>query len=296
MEFSTQQVTYKYTHNEAAYSKLAMAPLWSDVLAHLLTHTPANRTILEEEWPEEQKRYGNKFALYSAHDSTLMALLAHLDEAKHSFWDATEWPPYASMFLIELYNVTMSEPFLGTEESNWYDTGVAFRLLFNGEVMTDSLEGCQDELCDIAILILHLYGESSITDWDLRCEQSESFKALMAEDDDDDDEDRFKPIDPEAGEKPKHHLSTFGRNLGVFCALLMSGMIGALITYSIMMKKMMLNSTTMEERSTLELTESGGGAPPSHPINSTGQIPANHNDVPEDGPIYGLNVDRAVVT
>lgn len=282
MDFATLQTAFKYSWNDAAYSKLAMSPLWSDMLAHILVHTPANQTILEEEWPEENKRYGNKLALYSVHDSTLMALLSHLDEAEKLFWTGAEWPPYASMFLIELYEYNMTDAFRSTAEGKWYDTGVVFRLIFNGKVISDSLDGCNDELCDIAILILHLYGDSSITDWDLRCEQTDTYKSLMSGDDDE----VYKPIPPVEEEDPQHALSTFGRNLGVFCALLMSGMIGALITYSVMMKKM-LNST-VEERSTLELTESG----PSHPISGGDYT----DDVPQDGPIYGLNVDRGVAT
>lgn len=275
MKFSTRQTSYKYTYDGAAYSKLAMTPLWSDILAHLLVHTPANKTILEKEWPGENKRYGNKLALYSGHDSTLMALLADLDAGSKLFWTGDDWPPYGSMFLIELYEADFSPEFKETKEGEWYDTGVVFRLIYNGKVMTQRLEGCRDELCDIAILILHLYGESSITDWDSKCEQSDWFKKLLSSESE-------KP----KSQKPRHHLSTFGRNLAVFSALLMSAMIGALITYSVMMKKML--TSTMEERSVLEMSmESGNGA-------------SSGNDVSEsdvsDSRIYGLNVNRAVVT
>ena len=39
------------------------------------------------------------FALFSAHDSTIYSLMSSLGE---KVWNATDFPPYASMMLIEV--------------------------------------------------------------------------------------------------------------------------------------------------------------------------------------------------
>jgi len=59
------------------FAKQFTSFLWSDLL----------RRINEQKY---------KFLLYSGHDDTLIALLASLE-----IWDGA-WPPYASMFVIEV--------------------------------------------------------------------------------------------------------------------------------------------------------------------------------------------------
>ena len=68
-----------------------------------------------------------------------MQLLASLGE---DVWDGLVWPPYASMVLIELHK------FLNAE-----DAQLTFRLVYNEEVLTSRIPGCDSELCDTKILI-----------------------------------------------------------------------------------------------------------------------------------------------
>ena len=74
---------------------------------------------------------GRSFSFIAAHDTLLMALLAAL-----GVWDA-QWPPYASMLVLEVYDV---------------HDGAAFRLVYNGDVVTSRVEGCKAALCPIAAL------------------------------------------------------------------------------------------------------------------------------------------------
>jgi hypothetical protein len=73
------------------YSKLSMGPLWAEILDHI---TPV---LNDEVDTEDRVRPPAKLAIYSGYDSTIMQLLATLGA-----WDGTEWPPYASMVLIEV--------------------------------------------------------------------------------------------------------------------------------------------------------------------------------------------------
>ena len=68
-----------------------------------------------------------------------MQLLASLGE---DVWDGLVWPPYASMVLIELHEILNNDT-----------ARVAFRLVYNGEVLTSQIPGCDSELCDTKILI-----------------------------------------------------------------------------------------------------------------------------------------------
>jgi hypothetical protein len=73
------------------YSKLSMGPLWAEILDHI---TPV---LNDESETEDRVRPPAKLAIYSGYDSTIMQLLATLGA-----WNGTEWPPYASMVLIEV--------------------------------------------------------------------------------------------------------------------------------------------------------------------------------------------------
>lgn len=69
-----------------------------------------------------------KFLLYSGHDTTLIPLLTALQTG------IEEWPHYASMMLVELYNITHS-------------SGRAVRIVYNGKIL--SMPFCGNAtLCD----------------------------------------------------------------------------------------------------------------------------------------------------
>lgn len=70
-----------------------------------------------------------KFALYSGHDTTLMALLQDLDIPDG------HWPPYASTLAFEVYK----------KQSKAEVSGYVVRVVYNGQPKT--LPGCPDALC-----------------------------------------------------------------------------------------------------------------------------------------------------
>ena len=76
------------TYNDGAYSKLAMGPLWSEILDNIQPIINAN----------DRTPPPNRLALFSGHDTTLLPLLISLGS---NVWNG-EWPPYASMMIIEV--------------------------------------------------------------------------------------------------------------------------------------------------------------------------------------------------
>lgn len=90
-----------------------------------------------------------KFALFSAHDTSLMPFLAAVMGDR---WDG-RWAGYAYMISIELYAASASSS-LGAG-------GHYFRLYYNGEILT--LPGCDAQLCDANVLLDALaYGQESM--------------------------------------------------------------------------------------------------------------------------------------
>jgi ubiquitin-like domain-containing CTD phosphatase 1 len=81
-------------------------------------------------------------SLFSAHDTTILPILATLGE---NVWDGETWAPYASMIVIEVHKV-------GDGNDR------AFRLIYNGKVLTDKVDGCLKglELCDVMYLFNQL--------------------------------------------------------------------------------------------------------------------------------------------
>jgi hypothetical protein len=124
-----------------------------------------NDYTLAEEWPD--LRPPSKLSLYSAHDTTLMALLTSLGPL---VFNSAENPPYASMFVIELYELDIPED-LDSQTKQLYPSGMAFRLIYNGEVKTTQISGCPPtrEICDVDILILHILEFSDISRFGEMC-------------------------------------------------------------------------------------------------------------------------------
>ena len=171
---------FKYRNN--LYSKISTNPLWNDILAGLLVFTKANEYQLHKAWPD--LRPESKFALYSAHDTTIMSLLASLGSIVYD--NAGLWPPYASMVNIELFDINWKDD-ASPQLQAQYPTGMAFRLLYNGKVITQYVSGCMknEDLCDIDLLVLHVYSFSNVTEWEDECRKDKS-------DDRDDDKDSLK--------------------------------------------------------------------------------------------------------
>lgn len=136
-DFYVRQYTVFAMANDAEYSKLAIGPLWAEIMDNI------DRVVNEkdEEYP--------RLALFSGHDTTIILLLASLSKA----YDGS-WPPYASKLLIEIHEIDLD----GRKDSSLYKTGFGFRLIYNGQVLTDKIEGCPKDadICDAAILRAHL--------------------------------------------------------------------------------------------------------------------------------------------
>mmetsp|Transcript_34102 Transcript_34102/g.71806 ORF Transcript_34102/g.71806 Transcript_34102/m.71806 type:complete len:661 (+) Transcript_34102:248-2230(+) len=137
--FAIKNFTFPYKYNDAAFAKQGMGPLWKEIMANILpivdsANYPSSGTPLP------------KLALFSGHDTTLMPLLATLGD---KVWSGTDWPPYASMIQIEIHEITNSN------EGSDFPSGYAFRLVYNGLVLTERMDGCvaDSELCDSQVLV-----------------------------------------------------------------------------------------------------------------------------------------------
>lgn len=134
-DLDAQTWTKLFVYDNAAYSKLALTPVWRDILANIegAMSVPRNASAKVCCPPRDPPT----LAIYSGHDTTLMPLLASLGS---DVYDG-EWPPYASMMTLELYRHTKEENYL-------------FRLVYNGKVLTPRIQGCsKDELCSVSVLL-----------------------------------------------------------------------------------------------------------------------------------------------
>jgi hypothetical protein len=69
-----------------------MGPLWAEIMDHILP-------VVNENDQEDRGRPPAKLAIYSGHDTTIMMILESLGSKVKA---NIEWPPYASMILIEV--------------------------------------------------------------------------------------------------------------------------------------------------------------------------------------------------
>jgi hypothetical protein len=134
-----KQFTWEYYYHvqwqQGLYAKLAMGPLWNEIL------TPIRRAKNCRSRADMQSQKIPRLLLFSGHDDTLTPLLISL-----GVWDQN-WTAYASMLIIEVHVIKGG--------NSTFPSGHAFRLLYNGKVITDKITDCLDDLCDLDIL-LHL--------------------------------------------------------------------------------------------------------------------------------------------
>jgi len=137
--FAIKNFTFHYKYNDAAFAKQGMGPLWKEIMANILPIVDSANNPSSGTPPP-------KLALFSGHDTTLMPLLATLGD---KVWSGTDWPPYASMIQIEIHEITNSN------EGSDFPSGYAFRLVYNGAVLTERMDGCaaDSELCDSQVLV-----------------------------------------------------------------------------------------------------------------------------------------------
>jgi len=134
------------------YSKVAFAPLWVEILSNILPHLKANVTDTYYDFDGiKHNTPPPKLSLFSAHDDTIIPLLASLGD---EVFDGSTWAPYASIMLIEIHEITINPSTPMYEHLNSvYPSRRAFRLIYNGKVLTKKLTGCDSELCDIGVLL-----------------------------------------------------------------------------------------------------------------------------------------------
>lgn len=140
------QATYIYgaqlVYNDSEYSKLALGhTMWqirerASALRNETLGLPAPATPPQGSTKTDLGPF--KFALYAAHDTTIMPILQILGA-----WDGV-WPPYASMINFEFYRDTVTQDYY-------------FRLVYQGQVLTDQVHNndvacpAGEELCSIDI-------------------------------------------------------------------------------------------------------------------------------------------------
>lgn len=179
-----------------------MGPLWKEIMANILpiVGDSSNYTFPEETPP--------KLALFSGHDTTLMPILATLGQ---DVWSGTEWAPYASMILIEIYDMSVHPE---------YPSGYAFRLIYNGNVLTQHMENCSSELCDSKTLLDQVMPFAKFEER-ICAPTSEDKEAYH-----DNEEDTI----PEPNQRASETQANSRQKWGLFGTAILSAAIGSLVT------------------------------------------------------------------
>ncbi|KAG7337482.1 kynurenine 3-monooxygenase [Nitzschia inconspicua] len=133
VDYMIQNHTIINRYNDGQWSKVVMAPMWAEIMDYMMP------SLLPDDNNDRVK-----FALYSGHDSTLAPLMASLSPR---LWNATSFPWYASMMIIEIHERRSHDPSSVRPE-------FFFRLIYNGETLTWLVDGCPEfaHLCDVSVL------------------------------------------------------------------------------------------------------------------------------------------------
>lgn len=89
-EYDIQSYTKIMKHNQSEYARLALGPLWYEIMQNINPHL---------EGDDDGAVDAPKLALFSGHDTTIMPLLASIGP---ELWNDTDWASYASMMVIEV--------------------------------------------------------------------------------------------------------------------------------------------------------------------------------------------------
>ena len=160
-----------------------------------------------------EERTPPKLALFSGHDTTLMPILATLGP---DVWSGTEWSPYASMILIEIYEMRGNSK----GQSAPFPSGYAFRLIYNGVVLTSRMDRCNAELCDTNVLMDQVMPFAIFEERDCAATSQED------EEFDDPEEDTM----PEPKQKTAESEVKPRQKWGIFGVALLSASLGSLVT------------------------------------------------------------------
>jgi Histidine phosphatase superfamily (branch 2) len=146
-EFETKLFVLNAIAENAEYSKLGMSFLWDEIMTKLNAHVRRNnRSVNHNNNGSDDSSFPHeKLLLIAGHDTTIIPLLATL-----GVWNDTTWPTYASMILLELHQLNID----GKTSRKVFRSDYAFRLIYNGAVITPQIPKCplDLELCDISIL------------------------------------------------------------------------------------------------------------------------------------------------
>lgn len=109
-----------------------------------------------------QQKSALKFVLYSGHDTTVTPLLINL-----GVHDETRWTPYATRVVFELWRDILAD----TSEQKDSADGFYFRVLVNGEIVTNKMKFCgdlllEDELCPVREFISWLSDDEGFGEMD----------------------------------------------------------------------------------------------------------------------------------
>lgn len=130
------QESYLNLYSDSEWAKLAMGnTAWHirNYLVNRMDNITGVATTTTDDWPNPFK-----FVLFSAHDTTLISLLAAICSKS---WDR-QWPGYASLLSIELYEAANSTPAAPKFLS---------RFVYNSKPLL--VDGCPDTLCDTNIIL-----------------------------------------------------------------------------------------------------------------------------------------------
>lgn len=129
--WDVKRFVMRQTYNHAEYAKLGMSFLWAEIMEGI------SRVVEEKD--------AVKLSLISGHDTTIMPLLVTLGPR---VFDG-KWAPYASNLVFEIYHLPADR------DLRVYVSDFAFRLIYNGKVLTPLIDNCPDDLqlCDAQILI-----------------------------------------------------------------------------------------------------------------------------------------------
>jgi Histidine phosphatase superfamily (branch 2) len=218
-DYHVARTALLFRANNAEYAKLAMAPLWVEILPHLLgamENSPALDSITKTAASSSTTVTPAKLALFSGHDTTLMPLLASLGP---DVWDG-QWAPYAASLIIEIHAVHID----GRTDKKVYTTDHAFRLLYNGKVITHRVPGCPAdenvELCDAVVLLKQIQSSVRVDD-----QEHEWIYGKQCQR-------QFPPLVPytDSLQKAQEILATPGGWIAIVVVMLTSGILGAVST------------------------------------------------------------------
>jgi Histidine phosphatase superfamily (branch 2) len=146
-DFETKLYVLNAKAENAEYSKLGMSFLWNEIMTKLNAHVRRNDHSVSHNYDDNDDSGAahEKLLLIAGHDTTIIPLLATL-----GVWNDTTWPTYASMILLELHQLNID----GKTSRKIFRSDYAFRLIYNGAVITSQIPKCPFdlELCDLSVL------------------------------------------------------------------------------------------------------------------------------------------------